>query len=140
MLTLDTSTPFGARVRDRLQKEIVAWLTTVGPDGTPQPSPIWFLWDGQEILIYSQPNKAKLRNIARNPRVAFNFDGNGKGGDIVILTGAARIVPSEPPADANPNYLAKYDAEIRRIGMTRESFARSYSVAIRLTLDHLRGH
>jgi hypothetical protein len=39
MVTIDTSTPFDARVRDRLQRDLIGWLTTIGPDGTPQPSP-----------------------------------------------------------------------------------------------------
>ena len=42
----DPSTTFGARVERRLRDEPVAWLTLVDPRGTPQPAPIWFLWDG----------------------------------------------------------------------------------------------
>ena len=140
MLNLDTSTSFGAHVRDRLQKDLIGWLTTVDADGTPEPSPIWFLWDGTEFLIYSQSGKAKLRNIGRNPRVSLNLDGNGKGGDIVILTGVARIAAEEPPANSNPDYVAKYHADIVRLGTTDEGFAQAYSVAIRFTPDHLRGH
>ena len=140
MLTIDTSTAFGARVRDRLTSEIVVWLTTVGPDGAPQPVPVWFLWDGNEILIYSQPNRPKLRNIARNPRVALNFDSDGRGGNIVVLTGRARIVEDAPPATAVPAYIAKYRDHIRQLGTTDEGFAREYSVAIRVTPEKLRGH
>jgi len=53
---IDLSTDFGARVARRLDDEIMIWLTTVRADGTPQPSPVWFLWIDQSILIYSQPN------------------------------------------------------------------------------------
>ena len=127
-------------MRDRLQSDLIGWLTTAGPDGTPQPSPIWFLWDGAEFLIYSQPGKPKLRNIERTPRVAINLDGNGKGGDIVVFTGAARIVSDEPPADANPAYVAKYHDDILRLGATDETYAQAYSVAIRVAPEHLRGH
>ena len=42
----DPSTEFGARVARRLDEEVVAWLTVVDGAGTPQPAPIWFLWDG----------------------------------------------------------------------------------------------
>ena len=98
MVTIDTTSEFGARVARRLNEDVVAWLTTVDADGTPQPSPIWFLWDGATFLIYSQPDKVKLRNIERNPRVALNLDGNGTGGDIVVLIGEARVAPDAPPA------------------------------------------
>ncbi len=139
-MKLDTTTDFGQRVERRLRDETIGWLTTVGADGTPQPSPIWFLWDGETVLVYSQPDKPKLRNMERNPRVSFNLDGDGRGGDIVILTGEARLDPAAPPADQHPDYLAKYRDGIARIGMTPEGFAAAYSVAIRMTPTRLRGH
>ena len=139
-MKLDTTTDFGQRVERRLRDETIGWLTTVGADGTPQPSPIWFLWDGETILIYSQPNTPKLRNIERNAQVALNLDGDGRGGDIVILTGEARVDREAPAARDYPEYLEKYRQAIERIGMTPEQFAASYSVPIRLTPAKLRGH
>jgi PPOX class probable F420-dependent enzyme len=68
------------------------------------------------------------------------LDGDGKGGDIVVVTGDARLVSDAPPADKVSAYIAKYREGIKRIGMTPESFARAYSVAVRVTLRHLRGH
>jgi PPOX class probable F420-dependent enzyme len=138
-LQLDTSTAFGARVARRLQEEVIIWLTTVRADGTPQPSPVWFLWDGATILIYSQPDRPKLRNIGQNPRVALHFDSDGRGGDIAILTGRATIDRNAPPATQAPAYLDKYRAGIAGIGMTPDSFAAAYSVAVRVTPVSLRG-
>jgi PPOX class probable F420-dependent enzyme len=137
---IDTSTEFGARVARRLEQERVIWLTTVRADLQPQPSPVWFLWDGTTFLIYSRPNTQKLRNIAARPRVALNLDGDGRGGDIVIFSGEARIDPSAPPAHRVPAYIARYAAFISRYNWTPESFAQDYSVAIRVTPTQLRGH
>jgi PPOX class probable F420-dependent enzyme len=64
---LDTTTEAGGRADRRLHEEEVAWLTTVRQDGQPQSVPVWFLWEGEEFLIYSQPGRQKLRNIAKNP-------------------------------------------------------------------------
>jgi PPOX class probable F420-dependent enzyme len=72
--------------------------------------------------------------------VALHLDGDGKGGDIVVVTGDARTDPQAPPADKVPAYIAKYREGMKRIGMTPESFARAYSVAIRITPTRLRGH
>ena len=67
-MELDTTTEFGAHVARRLRDELIGWLVTVSPRGRPQPSAIWFLWDGaSSLLIYSQPDAPKLRNIAANP-------------------------------------------------------------------------
>ena len=140
MLNLDPETEFGARVARRLRDEQIGWPTTVGPDGTPQPSPIWFLWDGESFLIYGRPSAPRLRNVERSPRVALNLDGDGLGGDIVVVTGEAWMAPDAPPADAHPAYLTKYRDGIAGIGMTPEGFARAYSVALRMTPTHLRGH
>jgi PPOX class probable F420-dependent enzyme len=137
---LDTTTEFGARVVRRLHDERIGWLVTVSADQTPQPIPVWFLWDGQALLIYSQPDTAKLRNIARNPRVALHLDGDGQGGDVVILTGEARLAPEAPPASQVPAYVEKYRQGMTRIGMTPESFARTYSIALKLTPSRVHGH
>jgi PPOX class probable F420-dependent enzyme len=137
---LDTTTEFGRRVTRRLREELIAWLVTVRPDQTPQPVPVWFLWDGQTCLVYSQPDTPKLRNIARSPRVALHLDGDGKGGDIVVLTGEARVVADAPPANEVPAYVEKYRRGMTGIGMTPETFARAYAVALRVTPTRLQGH
>ena len=69
-MKLDTTSEFGARVERRLGRDLIAWLTTVSPSGTPQPSPVWFLWDRETFLIYSRPDTPKLRNIRSRPTVA----------------------------------------------------------------------
>jgi PPOX class probable F420-dependent enzyme len=139
-MRIDTSSEFGGRAARRLKDELIYWLVTTGADGTPQPSPVWALWDGETFLIYSKPDTPKLRNVRSRPRVALHLDGDGHGGDIVIVTGDARIEPEAPPADRVPAYVEKYREGVRRIGMTPESFARAYSVAVRVTPRQLRGH
>jgi PPOX class probable F420-dependent enzyme len=139
-MKIDTKSEFGKRATRRLKDELIYWLVTTGPDGTPQPSPVWALWDGEAFLIYSKPDTPKLRNIAGHPAVALHLDGDGKGGDIVIVTGDARIDREAPPADRVPDYTTKYREGLRRIGMTPEAFARAYSVPVRVTPRHLRGH
>lgn len=139
-MKIDTTSEFGKRAAQRLRDELIYWLVTVGPDGTPEPSPVWALWDGETFLIYSRPDTPKLRNVAARPRVALHLDGDGRGGDIVIVTGEARLAPDAAPADRVPEYVAKYREGLRRINMTPESFARAYSVALRVTPSRLRGH
>ena len=140
MFQLDPTNAFHARVADRLKHEVVGWLTTVGANGVPQPNPVWFLWEDGTILIYSQPNTPKVRNVGRHPRVALNLNSGADGDNIVVLTGEARLDPATPPADRHPAYLAKYTGGIAAIGMTPASFAAAYSTAIRVTPAKLRGH
>ena len=58
-LPVDPSTAFGARARRRLDGELIGWLVTVNGRGAPQPSPVWFLWDGESFLVYSRPGHAE---------------------------------------------------------------------------------
>jgi PPOX class probable F420-dependent enzyme len=139
MLNLNTTTEFGERVARRLRDEIVVWLTTVRADHTPQPSPVWFLWDGEAFLIYSRPQTQKLRNIERHPVVAVNLNSDGQGDDNIIITGEARVVADAPPATQVAAYIAKYEQPIAHIQMTPDSFAAAYSVAIRITPTGIRG-
>lgn len=139
MSIIDTSSDFGQRAARRLTEEQVVWLSTVDGNGTPQPVPVWYIWDGQTALIYSQPDQAKIRNIERTGRASLHFNSDFHGGDVVILTGTAEIEPSAPPADQHTEYVAKYADGIASINMTPESFAASYSVPIRVTPAKLRG-
>jgi PPOX class probable F420-dependent enzyme len=137
---IDTSTAFGERAARRIRDEVVGWLVTVSPAGAPQPVPVWFLWDGADgVLLYSRPDKPKLRNIAANPRVSLHLDGNGQGGDIVVLSGTA-AQSDDPPADQVEEYVAKYRPLIERNGWTPASFAADYSVPVRISLTRLSGH
>jgi PPOX class probable F420-dependent enzyme len=138
-MVIDTSTDFGKRVEERLNNDELLWLTTVAPDGTPQPSLIWFHWDGETILIYSQPNTPKLRNIAANPRVSLNFQANDDGEDVVIITGDAVVDPTVPPSNRHEAYRRKYAKGTEHIGMTPDSLAVEFSVAIRVTPKKVRG-
>ena len=138
MIEIDESTEFGARVAAHLRDDIAVWMTTVTPKGSPLPSPVWFHWDGGDsVIMFSQPG-ARQRNIEANPRVALNFAGTGRGGDIVVLAGRASF--EEPSAERLAAYVEKYGADITRIGFTPEEFRESYSVPIRIELTGLRGH
>ena len=138
----DPSTPFGERVARRLRDERLIWLTTVDAKGTPQPTPVWFLWDESTstFLIYSLTNAKRHAHLQQNPRVALNFDGNGKGGDIIVFTGEAQVSSDDPPADQLPAYVEKYRDFLSRSFGTPANFASRYSVALRIRPMAIRGH
>jgi PPOX class probable F420-dependent enzyme len=137
---IDRSNPFHARAAERLTTERVGWLVTVDADGTPQPSPVWFLWDGADtILIYSQETK-KVRNIEARGRASFHFNSDEHGENVVTFTGTAALDRSHPVAVSHQPYLDKYAADITGIGLTNESFSADYHVPVILTIEKLRGH
>jgi PPOX class probable F420-dependent enzyme len=147
-MLIDSATEFGQRVARRLRDDPVIWLVTVRPDGAPVPSPVWFHWDGRRVLIYSQPDTPKLRNIRSNPQVALHFDSEdrtGRGGhdgeNIVIIFGSAQVDRDAPPGEKHAGFIAKYldSGRCAAWGVAFEELAREFSVAIRINPTRLRG-
>jgi PPOX class probable F420-dependent enzyme len=119
-------------VEKRLQEDLVIWLTTVSPDGTPQPNPVWFFWNGEGIILYSKPGSVRIRNLQLNPRVALHFEGaDVLGGDVSVITGKAAMNPNYQHAD--PGYVKKYLDFVNRMGIKVQDLESAYSVEIRLT-------
>ena len=139
-MNLTSHLPDGRRahVEGRLRANLMAWLTTVRPDGRPDSVPVWFLLqDDETILIYSQPGKIKLRNIGQNPNVALGLDVTDIGRDIVRIEGTAAHVPGFPRADQVPEYAAKYTERIGAIFGTVSRFAEMYPEALVITPKRL---
>jgi PPOX class probable F420-dependent enzyme len=131
---------FGATARRRLEQNKLAWLTTVSSDGTPQPNPVWFIVDDDVIIIFSKPNQAKLKNVARHPQVAFNLEATETEEEITIITGTAEVTDKTVvTADLLDRYAAKYEQGMVGIKMTREEYEAAYTNVIRLTPAKVRG-
>jgi PPOX class probable F420-dependent enzyme len=137
----DPGTEFGARVARRLADDRVVWFTVVDGAGTPQPAPVWFLWDptSETVLVYSQHDAKRLSHLRERPRVALHLNCSPLGGDVVVLTGTARVGSEDPPVDRNPDYLAKYGERIREGWQDPENFASTYSVPVRIDVRRVRG-
>ncbi len=137
VVVIDRSEATGAHAAERLETELIAWMTTVKSDGTPQVSPIWFLWDGSEFLLYSR-DSPRIRNIDSHQRVSVNLDGDGLGSEIVVVEGTAAVDMSMPSAAENDAYLVKYKPVMDGYGWTPEWFAENYSVPVRITPSRYR--
>jgi PPOX class probable F420-dependent enzyme len=139
-MTVIPAGPFGERVSQRLREERLIWLTTVGADGTPQPNPVWFLWEEPgTLLVYNRAAAHRLKHIESRPRVSLNFDADARGGDIVVITGEARVVDSRPLPHSHSSYLAKYEKAMMRVSGDVASFGREYPIAMEITIGRVRG-
>lgn len=95
--------------------------------------PVWFLWTGEEILVYGDRRARRNRNLEANPRVSFHLPDEGRGGDVVIFEGTARVDPTYPPAGDNPAYLVKYRPVVDADPGGRAKFSEAYSMPILIT-------
>lgn len=120
-----------------LDDELIGFLTAVNAAGQPQASPVWFVRDGDDLVVYNKPDTPRLDSVARNPKIAFNLRGDRRAHAIVSVEGTA-VVEDLPPAKDFPGYLTKYGREIERLGWTPESFSSDYRTAMRIEVTRVR--
>lgn len=127
----------GFELTEQIERHLISdqilWLTTVTPSGRPAPRPVWFVWDGAEITVYGLNGGAKSRHIAANDKVSVNFDSGPGGGDIVVISARARLVPDAPPPSRFPGLLDKYLPAVESMGRPVHWFDDNYGEAIRIT-------
>jgi PPOX class probable F420-dependent enzyme len=127
-----------AWAREHLERDVVAWLTTVAPDGRVQSSVISFLHDGPDLVFYSQPNTPKLRNIAHSPLVSIHLQSDPYGDHTLIIEGTAVIDATIPPLDVHERYRAKYTEPHAHWGLDFTQTALDFSVPIRIRPTRVR--
>ena len=130
---LDICGERGAHIDMRLRTEPIIWLSTVRPDGRPHLVPVWYLWDGRTILIFSQPRAQKVRNLLHNRQVVLALNTADEGEDVVIVEGEASLLPAGTTDARLPAFVAKYAQLMARIGTSPEAMAASHTQAIRIT-------
>ena len=127
-----------AWAREHLERDVVAWLTTVAPDGRVQSSVISFLHDGPDLVFYSQPNTPKLRNIAHSPLVSIHLQSDPYGDHTLIVEGRAVIDATIPPLDVHERYRAKYTEPHAHWGLDFTQTALDFGVPIRIRPTRVR--
>ena len=67
--------PFPERMRDLLADETKAFanLALVRQDGRPHVSPVWFKWDGENIVINTARGRVKDNILQRKPLVSLSI-------------------------------------------------------------------
>lgn len=123
---------------DVLDQEVIGFLTAVRGDGQPQTSPIWYIRDGEDIVIYNRPAARRLRSIKANPHVALNLRADRGARSGVTLEGTAVVESGLPPAKDFAGYEEKYAEEIAGLGWTPQSFSDDYPFGIRMTVTRVR--
>ena len=97
--------------RDLLDGQF-ATLATVGPDGRPQLSEVWFLADGDEVRLSLSTARQKTRNLTASPAACLFLLDLAVPFRYLELRGDAEIQPDDDYAFAD-RVGAKYGADLR---------------------------
>lgn len=87
-----------------LESRIPARLAYTWHDGSPRVVPIWFHWNGREIIMAGPTDAPKVAALRANPRVALTIDDASSWPyRVLLLRGDARVETVEGVA---PEYAA----------------------------------
>ena len=74
------------------EQPLLAILSTVNRDGSPQSTPVWYMYDEGRFRITTRGDRVKVRNIRRDPRVSLVVIDTAANGEPLIVSGTAEIV------------------------------------------------
>ena len=87
----DTSLLQHPVAQELLVSNIPARVAYVAQDGTPRVVPVWFHWDGKDIVIGTPTNAPKVKALRERPQVAITIDDNTFPNKVLLLRGRARM-------------------------------------------------
>jgi nitroimidazol reductase NimA-like FMN-containing flavoprotein (pyridoxamine 5'-phosphate oxidase superfamily) len=126
--------------RQLLESTAIARLAYVWRDCTPRVVPMWFHWNGEEIIMGAPPNSPKMKVLAEHPEVAITIDSNDFPYGVLSIRGTAT-------AEILDEVFPEYEAMGRRylgeeggkqtVELVRQTFPRWTRIAIRPETVHV---
>ena len=136
----DGSPPRRPEAEAALREDPVVWLSSIQADGRPHLVPVWFHWDGEQIVAFSKPRARKVGNLRDEPRVMLAVGTPGPDFEVELIEATAEL-PDAPASDLMPaGFGAKYRELLRRANLTVQRFAEVYSQPIVLRPTRFLGY
>lgn len=126
------------KVRTFLQERRFAVLGTINPDGSPQLTSMWYLLEGDTIVMNTKAGRMKDRNIRRNPHISICVPDEYS---YVTVSGTAEIIDDPQTAQSDIYRLAvRYDGEESAKRQMEEQFSKESRVTLHLKCEHVIEH
>ncbi len=90
-----------------LHSTIPARLAYNWSDGTPRVQPMWFHWNGEQIVMASPPNAPKLKALTQNAKVALTIDDKDYPYKVLLVRGTVQL-------ETVPGTVPEYAASAKR--------------------------
>ncbi len=123
--------------RDLLDAQF-ATLATVGRDGRPQLSEVWFLADGDSVSVSLNTARQKTKNMMANPAVSLFLLDPASSYRYLELRGDAEITPDDDYAFADA-VGAKYGSDLREHDQPGQSRVKVTIKPVRANAVDMRG-
>ncbi len=131
-------TELSAAQRTFLEEKRFAVVGTKNPDGSPHLAVMWYLVDGDDIVVNSAQGRIKDRNLATDSRMSVVVE---DGYRWIRVDGRARIEHDQTVAQADIRRLAaRYYQDDRKVeDSVRNNFSQQHRITYRLPIRRVAG-
>ncbi len=110
-------------------------LATINKDGTPQLTTMWYLLEGDTIVMNTKAGRLKERNMRRDPRISVCFEDEYH---YVTISGTVELIDDQEIAHRDIARLAiRYHGEEAGKRQAANQFSKEQRVTLRLKCDHI---
>ncbi len=105
-----------SNLKHLLDSTALAHVATIGPNGEPQSSPVWFGWDGENVLFSQTKTRQKFRNLKRDPRIALSIVDPANPYRYLEIRGVVVDIREDPNLDFINSMSKKYGGQDKYAG------------------------
>lgn len=115
------------------EKQVLAHVASLGPDGAPHVTPVWVELDGDLVVVNTALGRAKARNLAADARVAISLTDPDDNYSVVAIRGTVTTFTTDG-ADEVIDRLAKKYLGVDSYPYRREGEVR---VTVKISTDRI---
>ena len=132
------STTLSDKARAFLQEPRFAVLGTLNQDGSPQLTTMWYLLEGDTIIMNTKAGRLKERNMRRDLRISVCVP---DGYSYVTISGIVEMIDDPQISQQDIYRLAvRYDGEESAKQQMEEQFSKETRVTLHLKCQHVVEH
>ena len=119
-----------------LEEKRFAIVGSRNPDGSPHLAVMWYLLDGDAVVVNSAQERIKDRNLAADPRMSVLVE---DGYRWIRIDGRAKIEHDQSTAHADIRRLAgRYYEDERKVEESvRNNFSKQHRISYRLAISRV---
>ena len=130
-------------LQDRIGTHGLGVLVTIKRDGRPQLSNVTYVYDGERIRVSLTDDRAKTKNLRRDPRASLYVSGP-RGRSYVVLEGKAELspvaaIPYDEVVEELVDYYRTASGEHSDWDDYRAAMVRDKRLVFSMTVDHAYG-
>ncbi len=126
---------FEPRLADLLEQPAIVRVSTISPDGYPHTTPVWFLLDGESLILFTGRETRKARNVLANAKGAIAIGGDPVGSPCYLLQGDFTI-EDDPDHSVTARITYHYESP-EKAAEWLSAWEDDDHVILRLTPDHI---